>query len=366
MKNKSSWSRIFVLIVAVAFLIAAPGFAKGTQETAEESSASEGNGNPARADAMAANSGVPGFEFADYIVEKVRNGEKLVIKSVIQCAAIPFGQVIGSGVETAADDYGFKGELLGDAQGEDLEAQVNIMENVISSKVDGLIVSNLNADAVNPVIKRALELGIPVVTQNTDSPGSPTLAFYGQDLYQSGVMQAKMIVEHMGEKGTVFITTCNAAAEWSKLRESGVKDGLSGYPEIEVITVVDAGFDPTTCYANIENAFLANPDITCVASLDAVTTPAVGKVIQRMGLIGKVVHCGHDIDLDTLESIKAGATQTTISQNPYLQGYWPAEALYKYIMEGVVPESKDTGYLRIDETNVDEYLKRWEDGEPLA
>lgn len=356
-----------VLVCSIVLILVMPGFANGTQEQSGESVTKTSTAaNPDRADEMVENAGVPGFKFADHIVEKVRNGEELVFKSVIQCAAIPFGQVIGAGVMQAAEDYGFYGELLGDATGENLEAQVNIIENVISSKVDGLICSNLSADAVNPLITRALTMGIPVLTQNTDSVGSTTMAFYGQNLYQSGVAQGEMLVEYMGEKGSVIIVTCNAAAEWSKLRESGVMEALAEYPDIEVISMVDAGFDPMTCYSNIENTFLSNPDITAIVSLDAVTTPAVGKAIQRMNLVGQVYHLGQDIDLDTLEAINIGATKATISQAPFLQGYWPAEALYKFIMEGVIPESRDTGTLRVDSTNVEEYIQRWEAGEPIA
>ncbi|MEI6157137.1 MAG: sugar ABC transporter substrate-binding protein, partial [Atribacterota bacterium] len=77
----------------------------------------------------------------------------------------------------------------------------------------------------------------------------------------------------------------------------------------------------------------------------------------------KVKQVGHDLMPETLDNIKAGATNASLSQNPYIQGYQPVKALFDYLTKDVPLESMDTGIVKVDKTNVDEYLKRLEKGD---
>jgi len=305
------------------------------------------------------------FRLADRIVEKVKKGEALNFKVVYHNTGINFAMVLKRGVEEAAKEFGVNAEFTGPVE-PNVEAQVAMIENFIASEVDGLAISNVSAEALNPVIEKAINAGIPTVSFNSDAPGSKRLAFFGQDLVQSGRTQAEILVEYMGTKGKVLIFSCDAAAAWSLDREKGVREVLAKYPDIQVLTTVNTGVEEYTAFAAIENALLANPDVTGIATLDAVTTPLVGRYILRNNLVGKIKHVGHDLLPETLQNIKAGATNASLSQDPFKQGYLPVKALYEFIVKGVPLQSVDTGVLRVDEKNVEEYLEKLERGEPIG
>ncbi|MCX6089737.1 MAG: sugar ABC transporter substrate-binding protein, partial [Candidatus Atribacteria bacterium] len=276
--------------------------------------------------------------------------------------SINFAQPIKAGVEAAAKEFGVKAYLDGPVNW-NIDQQISIIENYITKKVDGLAIAPLSSEVIDPIIAKALEAGIPVVTFNTDSPSSKRVAFYGQDTVESGRVQAKFLAEYLGGKGKVLITSCDAAAPWSQNREKGVREKMAEYPGIEIVGIINAKGDEQVTYAAIENAIVANPDLAGIASLDAVTTPAVGRAIIRYNLIGKVKQVGHDLMPETLDNIKAGATNASLSQNPYIQGYQPVKALFDYLTKDVPLESMDTGIVKVDKTNVDEYLKRLEKGD---
>jgi len=309
--------------------------------------------------------GAEEFKLADRILEKVQKGEPLNIKVVYHNIGINFAMVLKRGAEDAAKEFGVNVEFTGPVE-PNVETQVAMIENFIASEVDGLAISNVSAEALNPMIERALNAGIPVVTFNSDAPGSKRLAFFGQDLVQSGRTQAEILLEYMGEQGKVLIFSCDAAAAWSLDREKGVREILGKYPNIEIINTINTGVEEYSAYAAVENALLANPDVAGIAALDAVTTPLVGRYILRNNLVGKIKNVGHDLLPETLQNIKAGATNASLSQDPYKQGYLPVKALYEYIVKGVPLQSVDTGVLRVDETNVDEYLEKLEKGEPIG
>jgi simple sugar transport system substrate-binding protein len=292
-----------------------------------------------------------------------KKASDLVVPVVYLDVSINFAQPLKAGAEQAGKDTGMKVIFDGPVNW-NLDQQVSIIENYITKKVDGLVLAPLSYEVIDPIIKKALDAGIPVVTFNTDSPSSKRIAYFGQDVYAVAKEQAKMIAALMKEKGTVLITSCDAAAPWSQERERGNRDGFKAFPGIKVIpNICNAKGDEQVTYAAIENAIASNPNITAIASLDAVTTPAVGRYILRNGLAGKIIQVGHDLMPETLDNIKAGATTATLSQNPFAQGYEPVKAIYEFLINGKELKSLDTGAVKVDKSNVEEYIKRLEAGD---
>ena len=291
--------------------------------------------------------------------------DDLEITVVYHDTAIEFGQVIKQGAMAAGKELGVKVNWVGPI-GINVDEQVNFIENAITAGVDGLAISNVNAEALNPMINKAIDAGIPTVTFNSEAPGSKRLAFYGQDLKKSGYVQGQILAEYMNGKGKVLIVSGDTAASWSQDRESGVRKALEEFPEIEVVQVVSTGWEDQQMYAAIENALLANPDLGGIASLGAPTTMATGRALLRNNRYDEIAHVGHDFMPETLDNIAAGATKATLSQNPYMQGYLPVKNLYEYIKNGKKIESVDTGILRCDSSNVQEWLDKLEDGEPIG
>ncbi|MDR1612995.1 MAG: sugar ABC transporter substrate-binding protein [Planctomycetota bacterium] len=287
------------------------------------------------------------------------------ITVVYHDTGLEFGQVIKNGSLTAGKDLGADVEFVGPI-GIKVDEQVAIIENAITKRVDGLAVSNVNGEALNPMIDKAIAAGIPTVTFNSDADGSKRMAFYGQNLVEGGIEQAAILSKYMGGKGRILIITGEAAASWSQDREKGVREGMKKFPGVEIVNTISTGWEEQSQYAAIENAIIANPDLTGIASLDAATTPATGRALLRLGKAGAIKHVGHDLVPETLDNIKAGGTNASLSQNPFQQGYKPVEGLYRYVVEKKPPVSVDTGILRVDEKNIDEYLQKLEDGEPIG
>jgi ABC-type sugar transport system substrate-binding protein len=291
--------------------------------------------------------------------------DAIEITVIYHDTGIEFGQIIKNGAMAAGEEFGVKVNWVGPI-GINVDEQVNFIENAITAGVDGIAISNVNGDALNPMIDKAMDAGIPVVTFNSEAAGSKRLAFYGQNLVESGYVQGKILVEYMGEEGKVIITSGDASASWSQDREAGVRKALAEYPKIEVVQVLSTGWEDQQMYAAIENALLANPDLTGIASLGAPTSMASGRALLRNNRFDEITHVCHDLMPETLDNVKAGATKATLSQNPYLQGFAPVENLFKFISEGTKIESFDTGILRVDDSNVDEWLQKLEDGEPVG
>lgn len=297
------------------------------------------------------------FQLAERIAAKVAAGEPLVFRVSYHDVSNEFAPQLKAGMEKAAAELGAQVEVqfVGPV-GPKAEEQVAELESLLAAGVDGLAVSSVSTDALAPVINKALEQGIPVVTFNTDNPSSFRLAFAGQDLVESGRIAARELVKYLGESGDVIITTLDAAAQWSIDRETGAREVLGQYPGIKVLATVNTGTEPQEIYAAIENAMLANPSVTGILSLECCSITPAGEYVQRNNLTEKVKVVGFDLNPSTLELVKAGVIQATIGQGPEKQGYEAVMLLWK-AANGEAISNVDTGAEIVDASNIGQYVK---------
>jgi len=292
-----------------------------------------------------------GFKLAQRIADKVKKGEKLVFRVSYHDVSNEFAPDIKKGIDAAAKEFGVDAVMVGPV-GAKAEDQIAELESLIQKGVDGLAISSVSTDALAPVINKALDAGIPVVTFNTDNPSSKRLGFVGQDLVESGRTAGKLMGEVLNGKGVVLITTLDAAAQWSLDREKGAREALAKFPDIKVKATINTGTEPQAYYAAIENAMTANKDVTGILSLECCTTPAAGEYVKRNNLKGKVSIVGFDLLPTTLQMVKDGIIQKTIGQGPERQGHDAVKLLID-AANGKEVKGIDTGAEVIDSTNVD-------------
>ncbi len=111
------------------------------------------------------------------------------------------------------------------------EEQVQILQDLIAKKVNGIAVSPSNAAAVAVALQAAKQAGIPVLTWDSDLlPDSKALraAYIGTHNYEIGTNLAKLAMEIKPKGGTVCIQSGGAAAANHNERMQGIRDTLSG------------------------------------------------------------------------------------------------------------------------------------------
>lgn len=111
------------------------------------------------------------------------------------------------------------------------EDQVQILQDLIAKKVNGIAVSPSNAAAVAVALQAAKQAGIPVLTWDSDLlPDSKALrvAYIGTHNYEIGTNLAKLAMEIKPKGGTVCIQSGGAAAANHNERMQGIRDTLSG------------------------------------------------------------------------------------------------------------------------------------------
>ena len=82
----------------------------------------------------------------------------------------------------------------------DIEAQLAILEDVISSRPDGIVIASTSSDAPVMAIERATSLGIPVVIIDTSVNTNKVATFLATDNYRAGGLVAEQLIASLKEK----------------------------------------------------------------------------------------------------------------------------------------------------------------------
>jgi len=216
------------------------------------------------------------------------------------------------------------------------------MKSAIAQKVDGIACTLPDPTAFNDVVAEARSKGIPVIAINADAPKSERMAYIGQGNYEAGRSMGEQVVKLLPQGGDVILAIHTAGAENLEARIKGVKDVLDAKGGFKY-RVVATGTDLVKAEALLGAALQANPAVKGMFGVEDVTGIAIGHIIERQKLKGKVFGGGFDLVGEVLDAIEKGNMQFTIDQQPYLQGFQGVMELYLNRAYAISPADINTG-----------------------
>ncbi|MEK7765974.1 MAG: substrate-binding domain-containing protein, partial [bacterium] len=111
------------------------------------------------------------------------------------------------GAEKRARELGGISIVWRAPQEADAAKQVEIIEALVATRVDGIAVSCNEPSALKPAIDKAVAAGIPVITFDSDSPLSKRLTYYGINDFACGRILGEQLARETGGRGDVVILT---------------------------------------------------------------------------------------------------------------------------------------------------------------
>jgi ribose transport system substrate-binding protein len=111
------------------------------------------------------------------------------------------------------------------------DEQVQVVNDLITKRVDGIAVSPANAAAMGRALEAAKRANIPVLTWDSDlldKDKALRIAYVGTYNYEIGVNLAKLVMGLKPKGGTICIQSGGAAAANHNERMQGIRDTLSG------------------------------------------------------------------------------------------------------------------------------------------
>lgn len=271
----------------------------------------------------------------------------------------PFFVPMNYGGQDAATLVNVGWQVTGSKTGQVAE-QIDAMNRAIAAKVDGILVTIIDPKAFNQPTARAIAAGIPVIAVNVDAPtdsGNQRMAYIGQTPYRAGLDAGQRIVSLVG-KGEIAIFLNTPGISDLEDRKNGIIQSIKQSRKPITYKVVATGPTAPQQLQRIDAYYLGNKNVKGLFAVDGSSTQGLGQIMQKYGLHAKGVKAGgFDLTPLTVQSIRGGAMDFTIDQQPYLMGFWGVLQLFLYKLSGglMFPAGTDTGAKFVTKANVTPY-----------
>ncbi len=245
-------------------------------------------------------------------------------------ASDQFWSVVKNGVDQAGKDMRVTVEYQAPSTF-DMVAMSQLIDAVVASNPDGLVVSIPDADALGPSIKAATDAGIPVISINSGSDVAQSLgvmAHVGQTEYDAGYGGGQRMAA-AGAKHALCVNheVGNISLD---IRCQGFTDAMSEAGGSVDVLAVDLA-DPTDAANRVGAALTADESIDSILTLGPGGALPTLQALTDEELLGKVLLATFDLSPEVLEAIRDGNMLFAIDQQQYMQGYLPIVYLTLYL-----------------------------------
>ena len=268
----------------------------------------------------------------------------------------PFYIAMKKGIEQRAAEVGAKVVFV--TANEVVAQQVSGLQDLVAQKVDGILVSPIDAVAVRSGYETAAKAGIPVISvaRHADTPHQS--AFVTMDEKKVGADIANWLLKAIGGKGEIAMITGPAGSATFRNTAAGFDSVLEQYPDVKVVMRKDAPLTREAGLKLAEDALIAYPNLKGIyAANDELALGAV-QAVASVGKKGQVVVTGLNGIPPALRAVKAGDLGLTVELNPVAWGRLAVDTMIDYL-KGVKPDGNVAiKHVLIDGSNVDEALSK--------
>lgn len=198
----------------------------------------------------------------------------------------------------------------------DVEKLTSDVEDLISKKVDGIILSGAFIEAAPAALDAIKAAGIPVVMVDRKLKGGDYTSWIGPDNFAIGQQVGEYLVERLGGQGKLAVIRGGPADNTiGSERTRGVHDKIDA-TAIEVITYADfAGWSTDGGKEAMEDLLAQNPELDAVFCENDSMCLGAQTAIQDAGRSDEIILAGVDGQKEALLEILNGTNYVATGLN---------------------------------------------------
>ncbi len=243
----------------------------------------------------------------------------------------------------------------------DASAQSQIIDDLVTKGVDGIVLSANDTTALNPSINRAVAAGIPVMTWDSDAPKSQRLTNIGIDQTAAGKLAGQIVAKALPKGGKIAVLTGTPGALNLEQRLAGFKAGIATNKKLKIVAV-DPDFDDVQKAVQIvEQRINATPDLAGYFFVgmwpffaDLKSMPSLKAFVKKGGYVNS---------LDSLEgalnAVNQGYANSLVGYSWWGFGQTAVTEMTSYLNTCKAPgKAIYTGLYVVDKSNIASYMKK--------
>ena len=240
-------------------------------------------------------------------------------------------------MKTEAAKYGYALVVV-DANRDNARQQSQV-EDFISKKVDAIVLTPYDSQAIGSAIVEANTAKIPVFTAdiaNTSNQGK-VVAHVASDNIQGGEQAGILICNAVGKTGSVAIIDEPEVTSVQD-RVKGFKMALGAHcPGVKIVEDADAGGQRDKANSATGDILQAHKNLKGIFGINDDSALGALAAVQAAGLTGKVAIVGYDATPEARAAIAKGQMTGDAMQHPATIGAMTIDAIHNYFAGKAVP-----------------------------
>ena len=281
-------------------------------------------------------------------------GNSSTIITIVKLSGVPWFDRMEQGVRKFADDSGTAASQVGPAQS-DAQLQIELIEDIIAGKPAAIAVVPFSPEAVEPILKKAQDRGIKVVTHEAPSIHN---ASYDVEAFRNaayGIHLMDHLANCMKEEGqyAVFVgsLTSKTHNEWV---DAAVAHQLEKYPRMTLVGSKNESYDDQQkSHDKALEVLRAFPGLRGFEGSSSLDVPGIGRAVEERGLEGKVCVIGTGLPSQTAQYLDSGAINLISFWDPADAGYAMNKVAQLVIDGKKIVDGDNLGVLGYDNVTVD-------------
>lgn len=244
------------------------------------------------------------------------------IALVVKALGIGFFEAAANGAEEAASELGNVEVIYTGPTDTTAEGQIEVINALIAQQVDAIAISANDTDALVPVLKKAMQRGITVISW--DSGVAPE----GRELHLNpssnpliGNMILKLAADELPEGGKVAVLSATTTSTNQNIWIDEMTKVLGNYEGIEVVGTVYGDDLADKSYREATGLMQTYPDLDAIIAPTSVGIVAAARAVEDAGKVGEVIVTGLGLPSEMAGAIESGASKSFAIWNPIDLGY---------------------------------------------
>lgn len=274
--------------------------------------------------------------------EAPAEGKKFNVFMMPKVTGNPYFEACFKGATEASNELGDINLIWQAPSKGDPNEQIELIQSAIAQKVDAILVSATDMEALVPVMKQAKDAGIFVATWDADVNKEGRTIFFNQaSLEGIGRALAKSlgrILNYEGKYGIVSsTTTAPNQTKWIEWFNKELEENPDKYGKMEFTEIVYGGDMDEPAYQAAQGLLKAHPDLNGIMAPGSTMIAASARAIKDSGKTGQVLLTGLGVPSEMRSYVKDGTSPEFVLWNPIDLGYlsiYGTEAWLKGSIEG--------------------------------
>jgi ABC-type sugar transport system substrate-binding protein len=268
-------------------------------------------------------------------------------------------QIMQKGYEWAAKRYNVAIDVVSVPTEADTAAQLDLVESALAKGYDGIAVSPITPNNLNPALAKASEMGIPIVNVDELIPedvakdaGIVINTRIASNNYYAGVLAAQYMLDNLPAGSQVAVIEGIAGNSSGTARRDGFVETIEASGALEIVANQPADWDRAKANSVTTNILQANPDLKGIYYANDTMALGGAEAVEAAGMEGLIL-IGTDAIPEATQAVSDGRLTGTVAQYPFEMASLAVETLLKILNDRPVAPRVDAPIKLLLKADVD-------------